>query len=334
MNWNSGFSSRYYYTVIDPVSWRDIETHEIITGSITKSGSNLMESADLTLSDAPASVETWIRIWVDARQEEAGEHSALFTGLLQIPTTQHDGLIGTYNAQCYSVLKPASDVLLERGWYAPAGINGAVLAAKLLGVGAAPVTYADGAPELSTSIVAEDNETNLSMAQKILTAIGWRIKILGNGEIQLLPLPMEASANFDTTTNDVIEMSVSVTQDWFSCPNVFRASSGGLTAVVRDDDPNSPLSTVSRGREIWAQERDAKLSTNEGIVEYAQRRLKELQAPAQKINYNRRYQPDITPGDLVNLHLPEINIDGVYLISKQQIELGYGARITEEVLYA
>jgi hypothetical protein len=333
MNWNSGFSSRYYYTVVDPVSWRDIETHEIISGSITKSGSSLQESADLTLSDAPSNVESWIRIWVDARQEEAGERSALFTGLLQIPSTQFEGRISEFNAQCYSVLKPANDVLLERGWYAPSGISGAQLAAGLLSVGAAPVSYEDVAPELSVNIVAQNNETNLSMARKILDAIGWRIKILGNGEIHLLPKPIEAAAKFDTTTNDVIEMSISVTQDWFSCPNVFRASSGGLTAVARDDNPDSPLSTVARGREIWKEERDVALGTNESITDYTIRRLKELQAPAQKINYNRRYQPDITPGDLVSLNLPEINIDGIYLINKQQIDLGYGARIAEEVVY-
>ena len=331
MNYSNGFTSQYYYTVVDPITWRDIGTYDLTGGSITKSTDSLMESADISLTDRPSAVETWVRIWLEARQGESGGREALFTGLLQIPATQWDGTRDNFNAQCYSVLKPADDILLPQGWYATAGANGAELAAELLAVGAAPVEYDDSSPTLSGYIVAENNESNLSMAWKIVNAIGWRIRINGEGTIRICKKATDPSAVFDSVENDIVELSITDTQDWFSCPNVLQASSGGKTATARDDDPDSPLSTVSRGREIWRAEHDVHLSNYESIDEYTSRRLKELQTPSRQISYARRYQPDIVPGDLVELHLPAQDIEGIYRVKKQRIELGYAARITEDV---
>ena len=328
MNWNNGFTARYYMTLVDSKSWRDVERFEIISGSVSRSGGTLMEAADLTAVTIPVA-DSWVRIYLDARQEDSDARVALFTGLLSAPATSWDGTRRTYKAECYSVLKPAADVLLQRGWYAPAGMDGAQLAETLLSIGAAPVICEENAPSLNTTIVAEDGETNLSMAQKILSAIDWRIRISGSGEINICPKATETSMSFDALENDCIELSVSDNSDWFSCPNVFRAVSDNLIAIARDDDEESPLSTVSRGREIWMEETNCTLNTDEGISEYAVRRLKEEQSPSREISYNRRFFPDLYIGDMVRIHYPGQNIDSDFRITSQQIELGYGARTAE-----
>ena len=330
MNWSEGYLGRYYITIVDPVSWRDIETHDLLGGSVTKTENSLMESADIDLTDPLDGGEAWIRIWLDARQEGSGERSAIFTGLLQIPETEWEGTTNSRKAECYSVLKPADDVLLPRGWYAPAGMNGAQIAAELLSVGPAPVVYDENAPSLTSSIVAEDDDSNLSMAQKIIETIGQRIRISGDGRIRITAPAAEPSAAVDSIDNDIVEAKITYTRDWYSCPNVLRITSGDLTVVVRDEDPDSPLSTAARGREIWAEERDCKLNDGEGITEYGIRRLKELQAPAKKIKYVRRYLPDIVVGDMIRVHYPAQGIEGNYLIKKQSIELGYSGRLSEE----
>ena len=330
MNWNNGFSARYYITIVDPASWRDTETFDIVSGTVSKTTDNLMESADVVVTDLPANGEVWIRIWLDARQGASGDHVPIFTGLFQAPVTQWDGYRDKYNGACYSVLKPADDILLPRGWYALAGLNGAELAAQLL-EGIAPVSYAKNAPALQTTIIAEDSETRLSMAQRIMKAIGWRIRIDGYGNIAIVPQADKPSVRFDPEENDVVEKSITDERDWYACPNVFRATSGDQTATARDDSRTSPLSTVSRGREIWKEDGSAVLGDGEGIAEYAMRRLAEEQAPARKIKYARRFQPDIVPGDMVSLHYMAQNIDGNFKITRQQITLGFGARTQEEV---
>ena len=330
MEWKDGFSARYYYTIVDAVSWRDLRRYKLTGGSISKTASSLMESASLELTDIPTENEIWIRVWLDARQNSDGAHEALFTGLLSVPGVEWDGTRRSYNAECYSVLKPAADVLLPRGWYAQEGVSGAEQAANLLGVGAAPVEYDDNSPLLQSSIVAESSENNLSMAQKIVNAIGWRIRISGNGVIRICPKDNEPAVKFDSLNNDIIELEMSDQRDWFSCPNVFRATYNGVTAVARDDDPDSPYSIIARGREIWKEDTTCSLNTNESILQYVARRLKEEQSPSRICNYSRRYFPDLYPGDAVRLHYPAQHIDGDFRIRSQQIDLGYSARTAEE----
>lgn len=330
MNWSKGFTAKYTYTIVDPESWRDLETHRLVGGSITKTSDGLMEAADLDITELPEGGEVWVRIYLNASQEESGARVPLFTGLMQTPEASWHGHMDTYAAALYSVLKPADDILLQRGWYAPAGANGAELAASLLGVGSAPVSYSDDAPMLQSPLIAEDRETNLSMARKLIDTIGWRLKISGDGTISIEPMPTLRAAEFDPLENDVVELDVTDTRDWFSCPNVLRAVYKNVVAIARDEDPDSPYSIQNRGREIWMEDRRAALNDREGLEEYAVRRLREEQIPTRKIVYTRRFMPDIYPGDIIAMRYSAMNIDSDFRITSQKIELGFGAAVSEE----
>jgi hypothetical protein len=231
----------------------------------------------------------------------------------------------------YSVLKPADDVILPRGWYVPSGVSAADQVAKLLRIGPAPVTVADGSPALAGAIIAEDGESRLTMAAKILTAIGWRLRITGDGRISIEPAPLAPVAAFDPNYNDVIETQIGVSMDWYSAPNVLMCTDEDMTAIARDDSRSSPLSTVNRGREVWEFEANCDRGDNESIAEYAQRRLAELQRVEITADYDRRYVPDVLPGDLIRLSYPEQGLDGIFAVGDQSIELGHAARTTERV---
>jgi len=330
MNWSRGFLADYHYTIVDPATWRDLRSYNLTDGSVMKTTDGLMESADIGITSLPSEGETWVRIYLAAMQDGTVTREALFTGLLQAPTTDWDGRRESHQAELYSVLKPADDILLPRGWYALAGSDGARLAAELLDAGPAPVTYEEGSPRLASHMIAEAHETNLSMARKLVDAIGWRIRLSGDGQISIEPRATRTAAMFDPNGNDVVELAITDQRDWYSCPNVFRAQINNLVAVATDDDPDSPFSTVSRGREIWKEDDAIALNDGESIEEYAIRRLKEEQMPARMISYGRRYMPGVGPGDLVGLTYPGQRISGTFRVLSQRIELGYGARVAEE----
>ena len=333
MIWSEGFTASYYLTIVDPKSWRDIKRLEITGGSIERSVSDLLESADIETRELPEGGEAWIRVWLDADQDGI-THVPLFTGLTSAPSRGINGIRNTYSMECYSVLKPIDDILTERGSYIPSEVTAPAAAARLLRTGVAPVVVAESGelPHLTDAIVAEDGETNLTMAERILEAIDWRIRIDGRGVIYVEPNSSVTAAVFDAHDNDVIELQLTDEYDWYSCPNVFRAIADDLVAVQRDDDPDSPLSTVSRGREVWAEETSVTLGTNESLGSYAIRRLKELQSPARTITYNRRFFPDITVGDIVRINHPEIGIDGSFKVTSQTLTLNYGCRTSEEAV--
>ena len=334
MIWSEGFTSSYYAAILDPKSWREVKRLDITDGSIERSNTNLLESADIETTELPGDGEAWIRIWLNAEQNGM-VHIPLFTGLTSVPSRNIDGQRYSYQIECYSVLKPIDDILTERGYYIPAEVTAPQAAARLLMMGIAPVEVYPVAspPRLTEAVIAEDGETYLTLAQKVLDAINWHIRIDGYGTIYIEPATSKEAAVFDVNDNDVIEMDVTDEYDWFSCPNVLRATSDDLTAVARDDDPKSSLSTVSRGREIWAEESSVTLGTNESLASYAYRRLKELQAPARTVSYSRRFNPDITVGDIVRINHPEIGVDDTFKIQSQTLELSHGCRITEEAIH-
>ena len=332
MNWNRGFSALYELKKVDPVSWMDAGSFDFVSGSISRNNEGLMQSADLSMTENPG--ECWIRIYLKANQEGGGARVALFTGLASTPTRDLDGTRTTFPVEVYSVLKPAADVLVPKGYFAPAGADGAQLVAELLSVGAAPVEIEEDSPTLVDAIVAETTDSQLDVAWMILNAIGWRLRITGDGVIHVCSMPTEPAAVFDAFENDVVELSIKDAQDWFSVPNCIRVISGDKSTEYRDADAIEERRQNRGGSgEIWLNDTSPTLGSKESIAEYAMRKLTEAQLPSRTVSYSRRYMPDVYPTDLVEIRLPGVKIDGTFRVTEQSIELGYGARTSEDAAY-
>lgn len=332
MDWNKGFSAAYYAAVVDAATWRDTAKLQITDGNVSRSDEGLRGSADLGCVDYEQGTERWLRIWLNARQDDSTEHVAIFTGLACSPERKINGELITNSVTLYSVLKPAEDILLPLGWYAPAGASGEVMIKTLLAVTPAPVVFAEDAPAITEAIVAESGENHLTMTDKILAAINWRMRIEGDGTIYVLPKAVEGSARYDAIDNDAVEPEIEVQHDWFGAPNVFRAVADESAETVYDTSEDSMLSIANRGREVWKEDSSCALNDGESLYDYARRRLKEEQQTAVVAKYRRRYNPDLYPGDIVRLNYPRQDLTGEYLITSQSMELGYGCTTSEEVV--
>lgn len=326
MEFSNGYTATFYAAVVDPGTWQDIDRLEIVSGSISRNENDIRQSADLTLRDYDGRLDRWIRIYMDAQQGETIVHVPLFTGLATSPEQSFAAGVTATRLQCYSVLKAAADIFLQRGFYISRNTTGTNAIKRLLA--SVPRVDIDGTSEpLTEEIIAEGNESGLTMTDKILKAIGWQLNISGDGTVNIRQKPTEPAAIL-SPQNDVVGTSFTKGRDWFSCPNVFRATSGDLTAVARDDDPNSDLSTASRGREVWAEEDSVTLKDGESIAQYARRRLKELQERTETVNYTRRFLPEINVGDIVRLNYDDLK--GDYRVTSQNITLGAAASTQED----
>lgn len=332
MDWGKGFSSTYYLTVVDRFTWKDSTRIEITGGTIKHTLDDLRDAADLNCIDYDADTEQLIRVWLDAKQEDDSSHTPLFTGIATSPGIEIKGTLTSNKLECYSVLKIAQDILLPRGWYAAKGTNTGYLIQSLLKDTGAPIDIPESTPNLDQAIIAENGENKLSMVDKIINAMGnWQLYLTGYGEIIVDEISNEPVAIFGALSNDVIEPSVSITYDWYGCPNVYRAVADDTYAVARDDDPDSPYSTVSRGREVWYEDTDCYISDGESLADYAKRALREAQQVATEVSYTRRFDPDVMVGDVIRINYPAQDIFGDYIVKSQSIDLGYGARVSEEV---
>lgn len=329
MQWNKGYKAVFYATTVNTKTWADNnERVEIIDGSIDRESTGLRGGADIT-SDAEGYNERLIRIYLDAVQGSDISHNAIFTGYAVSPTLDVEGTLKTQKYSCYSVLKPADDILLERGWYAPLGANTGALIRSLLDVTQAPFTIEGDPGSLENYIVAEDNETRLTMVDKILRIMGLDLIVTGAGEIILRPRKVNADVIFDPATNDIVEPSFSITHDWYEVPNVLRVTMDDVSAIARDDSETSIYSTVNRGREIWQQESAAALASGDTLADYAKRRLKELQTVGTQASYTRRFLPDINVGDVARIRYESLS--GLYRITEQKITLGHNLTTSETV---
>ena len=332
MDWRRGFSAKYYISILDRDTFRDLTPIEITGGTINREDSELRESADIDCVNYTETTEQIIRVWLDAKQNSYSSHIPLFTGIATSPGRNINGNLSTNTLQCYSILKIAQDMLLPRGWYAPKGINGGELIRDLLNVVPVTISIAENSPGLDSAIIAESNENRLSMVDKILSLMNWRMKLDGYGNISIEPYNNDVVATFDAINNDILEPSLTVTYDWYDIPNVYRAVLDNSYAVARDDNPNSPLSTVSRGREIWYEDSDVYLQENETLSEYAERMLGLYQQVATTVSYTRRFDPSVYVSDVVRIGYNKQQIAGDYLVTSQTITLGYNAKTSEEVV--
>lgn len=331
MDWRKGFSATYYASLVDVNTWKSVQKFEFTKGSIKRTVTGLRESADIECRNFTYG-ETWVRIYLVAQQGDSSETVPLFTGLTCCPDDDIDGYRIMNNVELYSVLKPCEDVLLPRGYYIPKGMDGGRAIKKLFTVTPAPVVVDGEPPLLSSNIIAEDGENHLTMADKILNAINWRLRIDGDGTIHVARQAREPSIRFDPLNNDCIETQIKRTYDWYQCPNVFRAVSDDIYAVARDDSSASQFSTINRGREIWMEETSCNLNQGESLQQYANRRLKEEQSTSMTASYDRRFHPDIKVADIVTLDYPAQRLQGNFAIASQSIELSHGARTSEEVV--
>lgn len=330
MDWSKGLSANYKAYIVDPITWRDTDEIGIISGSISKSEDDLRESANISVLNYESETEQWIRIYLNARQLSDSARCPIFTGLISSPNTDFEGNVRTNNLNCYSVLKPASDILLPKGYYVSYGTDvGYILRSLLSIIRGTPIDTSGVSQTLSQTIIAENNETNLSMANKIIYFMGLRMYISGDGSIVISENSLDPVSLYNAEEFDSLETKLNIENNWFDCPNVFRAIEGDFSAVAIDDDPNSPLSTVNRGREIWMEETNCNFDIGESLAQYAKRRLKEEQQVSITVSYTRRFEPDINVSDVISLHYPGQGLNGNYYITSQNISLGYSPTVSE-----
>lgn len=324
MDFTKGYKAAFYAAFLDPVTWSENLRFEIVSGSISRSNTGLRHSAELSVRSWDETTDRWARIYLDCDQNGERSHEALFTGIISTPSDNQTGATNEVKLRLYSPLKAAKDIKLPVGWYVPKNADGVNMVLSLLKSQPAPVEAEGLHPRLKESIIAEANENCVTMIEKILTAINWRLQIAGDGTVLLSPQPDAPTLTMSANANDIIEVgTITKDHDFFTCPNVLTVIAGDSTYTLKDDED-----ILERGREIQVIEDSVTLADNESIIQYAVRRLKDLQEKTETIGYTRRYMPDVNISDLVKIDYEDTN--GVYEVESQDITLGAGVKTNEK----
>ena len=128
--------------------------------------------------------------------------------------------------------------------------------------------------------------------------------------------------------------------DLYGIPNVveviYSNGSDSYYAKVVNDDSNSPISTVNRGREIVYRDTNPSLIGNpseDQINEYAQKLLRDLSTVEYSVTYSHGYCP-VRIGDCVRLNYSRAGLNGVKAkVISQTIKCESGCPVTEKAVF-
>ena len=128
--------------------------------------------------------------------------------------------------------------------------------------------------------------------------------------------------------------------DLYGIPNVVEViySNGRdfYYARVVNDDPNSPTSTISRGREIVHRDTNPSVigdPTNAQIQEYARTLLRSLSTVEYTVSYTHGYCP-VRLGDCVRINYARAGIVDVKArVISQSIKCEPGCPVTEKAVF-
>lgn len=344
-DWSASMQQTFEYYVVDPGTWRDIRPLRTVRAcTITRDlTAETLGSASIDI-DEPIN-ECYVRVYMITIQNGIREKHPLGTFIVQTPTTDFDGKSSTLSADAYTPLLELKEDQPPLGYFLPKNTNIMEYAYLLSRENArAPVVKTECPTTLSTDFVAYTEDTWLSYIRDILANAKYRFMLDEMGRILFSPDQDTASLQPIWTYNDgnssILYPEISIDRDLYDIPNVVEVvySNGthNLYAKVENNDPNSPTSTVNRGRKILRRVTDPEMSgdpTQTQIELYAERVLRELSSLECMITYDHGYCP-VRIGDCVRINYPRAKlVDVKAKVISQSIECTPGCKITEKAVF-
>lgn len=344
-DWSASMQQSFEYYIVDPGTWKESKRLDNVTScSITRDSS--VETLGSATIDVTNSVgECYIRAYLVTIQNGLRERHPLGTFLVQTPSSSFDGKIRNVSIDAYTPLLELKENPPPLGYSIFKSENIMTKAYQIAREHTrAPVVQASSANTLYNDFVANSGDTWLSFLTDLIANAKYNFELDEFGRILFSPKQDTASLQpvwtYDDNNSSILYPSISMDHDLYGIPNVVEViCSNGRDfyyAKVVNDDPNSPTSTISRGREIV--HRDANPSvvgdpTNAQIQEYARTLLRSLSTVEYTVAYTHGYCP-VRLGDCVRINYARAGIVDVKArVISQSIKCEPGCPVTEKAVF-
>lgn len=344
-NWSASMLQTFEFYKVDPVTWGDIEPlHEIISAEITRDGSSaILQNASFESTEDLG--ECYIRIYLKITQYGFEERIPLGTFLVQTPSSSFDGKNKTVKMEAYSPLLELKDSLPQLGYTIMQGDNIMDIVSSLCeGACRAPVIAAKSPVAMYRHYTADGTENLLDFINGVMSFAKFKFDLDEYSRVLFAPIvSMNALQPVYTFTDDnssILLPDVTLERDLYGVPNAVEViySNGGryLYKKIVNDNPNSPISTVNRGREIVFRDTNPSFSavpTEEVITDYAENLLDSKSTIACSITYSHGYCP-VRVGDAVRLNYEKAGLINVKAqVVSQTIQCETGCIVSETAAY-
>lgn len=344
-NWSETMQQTFEYYVVDPVTWKDMKRLQNVKDSriVRDSETDTLGSLTINLNDEVG--ECYIRIYLITIQNGIKEKHPLGTFLVQTPSYGFDGKVVTYSLDAYTPLLELKENQPPLGYSILEGENIMERAYRLVRENVrAPIIKTEKEDTLFYDFVANTNDTWITFIKDLIANAKYELGLDELGRVIFMPTQPTASLQpkwtFDDSNSSILHPVVDMTRDFYGIPNavevVFSSNRAYEYAKVVNDDPNSPTSTVNRGREIVYRVVNPSLLVNptkEQLEQYGKQVLKELSCLEYKITYTHGYCP-VQLGDCVRLNYERAGLKNIKAkVISQTIDCTPGCPVTETAVF-
>ena len=321
-DWLSTMQQTFEYYIVDPATWKDSSIlRNVKKCSITRDIE--VETLGSATIDITKSVgECYIRSYLITIQNGVKERHPLGTFLVQTPSSTFDGKIRSVTMDAYTPLLELKENQPPLGYAALKGENIMDLAYRIVRERArAPVVKAECEETLYYPFVANTDDTWMTFLKDLIANAKYRFDLDEMGHILFAPKQDMASLQPVWTYNDdnssILYPEITMNHDIYGIPNVVEVIYSKGTeyyhARIVNDDENSPISTINRGREIVYRDSNPSINGNPTqlqINEYAEQLLRDLSTVEYTVSYTHGYCP-VRLGDCVRLNYSRAGINNV-----------------------
>lgn len=344
-DWMSSMQQTFEYYVVDPGTWKDAELlNNVKTCTINRDiAAETLGSATIDVTNSVG--ECYIRVYLVTIQNGIKEKHPIGTFLVQTPSSSFNGKIRDVSMDAYTPLLELKEKMPPIG-YSMLKDDKIMEKAYLLTreYVRAPVVKPECDTTLYYDFVSNPDDTWLTFIADLVANAKYRFMLDELGRILFSPDQDTASLQpvwtYTDDNSSILYPDITIDHDLYGIPNVvevvYSNGSDNYYSRVVNDDPNSPVSTVNRGREIIHRVTDPDLTgdpTSNQIEEYANKLLRELSSIEYTISYKHGYCP-VRLGDCVRLNYSRAGLTDIKAkVISQSIECRPGCPVSEKAVF-
>ncbi len=349
VDWTASMQQTFEFYTVDPGTWRDVDIIENVRSCTIDRDKSQSTLGSASIDCDSALDEGYVRVYLLAIQNGYTTRVPLGTFLIQTPGTTFDGKVQTATVDAYTPLMELKEKYPPVGYSVFSGENIMDLAGSLTAENArAPVVEANDDTELYSDFVANLDDTWLSFLTDFMANADYEYSLDEMGRILFAPVQDLASLQpvwtYTDDNSSILYPDIEDERDLYGIPNVveviYSTDTSYMTSTVTNDDPDSPISTVTRGREVIYRDSNPSISISgtgdtdqQALDDYATELLRSLSCLEHTLTYKHGYC-NVRLGDCVELNYESAGISHVKAtVQSQSITCETGCPVEETAVY-
>lgn len=345
IDWTKSMTRTFEFYVVDPLTWKDTTPLKHIKSCTINRDEETQTLGSATIDSTEVLDECYVRVYIVVSQNGSTEKFALGTYLVQTPSVSHDGKNNDISMDAYTPLIELKEGLPPLGYSILKNTNIMDTAYSICREHMrAPVVKANSTKTLYSDFIANVNDTWTSFITDLVSNANYKLDLDEVGRVLFAPIQDIASLQHRWIYNDdnssILYPDVTNERDLYGIPNVvevvYSGDHGYLFSRIVNNDENSPISTINRGREIVYRDTSPNLAgepTQEMLDDYATQLLRNLSCLEHKVTYTHGYCP-VRVGDCVLLNYEKAGLNNVRAkVISQSIKCTTECPVQETAVY-